>query len=392
MRMGFGEKTGAGHGKGWRIQPSYDFYDWSLKVDQADTLSYRPGVKCVAMRMLFAGCMACVAMFVYYGYVKEQQAREHRVQRAAARAQELLGAGLAAPGHAQIAGRNTGGQDTQEGTPVMFWDPAFRHMQWGLAGFIAAMLLIPLSAAWNRLSLSVSPRRELVVSSWVLFPKSIRIPWEELGAIQYGAQEIIHRRKGNPLTTHYWQWFVRLQPKIPGAPWLVNFYPYRQKERPSAQPRAPQRVARMIEWCRAHAPLRISGPFFHEQSAQRGLFRRAPGHTAHTPIIRQVAPDAIAENITSGPGLQVRRELSRHIAYENEQGVRHSAQSFDELPPHIRARIPRDLDNLQRQGISQRIVIRGPDGRETLYNSLEEVPPEIRQRIEALRRGGQGPI
>ncbi|HEX72154.1 MAG TPA: hypothetical protein ENN65_02445, partial [Candidatus Hydrogenedentes bacterium] len=197
---------------------------------------------------------------------------------------------------------------------------------------IAVMLLIPLSAAWNRILVVASPRRELVVRSWYLFPKTVRIPWSDIGGIQYGAEEMIHRSpRGGMITEHYWKWSVRLKSKSSEAPWFATFFPHKQPESPGAQARPLQQVARFIQWCLAHSRVSVSGPYLIEKTWERSGFRRGSKAVILGPTEQSGRHWGDWKDLNEGP--VIHRKVTEKFVYEDENGVRRTFNSRDEIPP-----------------------------------------------------------
>ena len=394
MRITLGIERRASVG-GSGASPVYDFSGWSLVVDQPDRLVYRPGLEWFLLRLLLAGVMIATALLFLRGYNREVRAAEQavlRMQTAAPSAQEVfdraLAAGLDAAEAARIQSDHEARLSAPRPTPFWLNAGAQRAVQWGSAAFIAAMALIPLSGAWTRVELSADPRRELAVKRRRFVPKTVRIPWSDVGGIQYGAEETIHRTTQGRVTGHYWKWLVRLKAQSPEANWLATFSPHKQPDRPGPQSRAPQQVVHFIKWCLAHAPTKVSGPYFVEKSWKRGSLRLQPRAAVLTPREQGGGRDDGLGGGVKAPFVQ--RKATERFVYEDESGVRQTFDSREAIPPGIRDRVDEALSRSPQGGVSQRIVIRDADGRERRYESLEDVPEEIRRRIEEARRRGKG--
>ena len=396
MRIRLGSSPRASGGDG-SVSPGFRFPGWSLAVDRADRLVYRPGFAPFLLRLLLAIVMIATALLFLYGYDREVRAAEERllrIQSSPVSAQEAFDNALAAGLDAATAARIQSEHEARLAAPrpVRFGMSARaqRTVRWGGAAFIAVMVLFPLSVIWNRVELGASPRGELVVKSWFIVPRTVRIPWRDIGGIQYGVEETIHRTTRGQITDHYWIWHVRLKAQTPENACLAAFSPWKQPERPGAQSRPPRQVAHLIHWLLAHAPVSVSGPYLVEKSSKRGRLRAEPRASVRKGIeqggLRQDRLGGMAGGIESPV---IHRTVSERFVYEDEHGVRKSFDSRDAIPPDIRDKIDEAMLRAPHGSVSERIVIRDADGREQHYDSPENVPDEIRRRIEELRRQGK---
>lgn len=338
------------------VSPSFSFLGWTLTVDQKDHLVYRPGFAPFLLRLLFAAVMIAVALLFLYGYDREVRSKEEtlsRIQSSAAPEQDVfdsaLAAGLDASTAARIQQEHEARLAAPRPVPFGMSAQAQRAVRWGVAVFIAVMLLFPLSVVWNRVEFSASPRGELVVKSWHVVPRTLRIPWPNVGGIQYGVEETIHRTTRGQITGHYWTWHVRLKSKFPGAPSLAVFSPCKQPDRPGAESRPPRQVAHLIHWFLAHVPVKVSGPYLVEKTLKRGGLGTEPKAS----ILAGIEQGGLRQDPLGG-----------------------MAGGIEDPSIH--------------RTVNKRFIIRDADGREQHYDSLEKVPHEIRRRIEELRRQGKG--
>ena len=214
----------------------------------------------------------------------------------------------------------------------------------------AAALANPLSVLWQRLRIERDGCGDTVITSFLFWPRTIRITQGSVASMPVVVTEERVRIKHSRRTVG-WRWRVRLE-FVGGS---VEFWLDQSVSKPAGDS-PPGRVKEFILALEAITGVRCMETQVAAWEGRRRGFSLG---------VRRVT--------TAGPST-----------------VRRTVGSLDELPPELRAQLEAAAQQARDGNESvvryQKITVRDSDGRVQTYDSIDDVPLEIRSRLEAARR------
>ena len=323
--------------RGMHYGEHYTFSTWKLKHCDQNEILFRPGLKTLAGRLAISGLSGGLAIWIY-------------------------------------------NMSFEQG--VNFKDPESIVMFSIIVLLAVVTLLSPLASAWNRLRIRRDARGDLIVATWNLLPRSRTFFLDEFTGIQYGAEEVRHYRRGGRTTAHYWQWYVRLTASAPGNAQL-SFFPYRQKDRPGAQPKPPDQVNTLIQWLQQASGFPVSGPHIIEKGAYQRTQRMENRQDDFSNLTNTVSVSQHQSHAFSPledmplPGNMKTRTYER-VVKRDSSGNEQVFESGEPLPEDLMEKLQQYAGGTD----SQTFTYRENDGQERTYHSLDEMPPHVRAHFE----------
>lgn len=246
-----------------------------------------------------------------------------------------------------------------------------------VCGLLALMgILAPLSVSWNRVSIFVSGRNQITVTSRGIWSSSCQMTIDTDTRLAVRAVEKIERRRHAGIVRHGHRWKVSIEP-APGLALLgtmvasIEFDVHHQKDRPVEGMPLPPRVRTFAEAIQRMTGLMPGPHIIMDYQGSQGFFGKR----------RMVSS-------TSGP-------LVSTSTYIGEPVVTSRTIQYDEMSPEMRAQFeamraragagPNETISAEVVSHGGPITFRDASGTEHTFDSIDEMPDDIRVVFEMMR-------
>jgi hypothetical protein len=370
---------------GSRERYRFEFTDWNLYQNTADTLVYRPGVKTLLRRLVWSVIAIVLIICTQYGS-REAVSRlappdreradpafsgqYHDLDRPANEMREQLRGSMTEAEWRDFEARETENRARNQAeidSVIRQREQIVSAIRYGAIALTillaAGALLPPLLALFEQITIARNVRGDFTVTRRRLLTRTVACPSSTLSPVQVYARAMA-RNGGHGGRSHSGcRWIVSTEsdPMQGGTGTGFDFHVDHWKHAPVTQDRLPERVAALVD----------------------GL-NRLTGHTYEGPIILDsipYSPKSFGARVHFGSrGPVVRTQMFT---------------SLGDVPPELRGEIESMMSGQsgsEGSGIQHRVIrtehitVKDADGNVRTFNSAEELPPEMRSIYEEMRR------